>query len=274
MESAGLGSNVATTEHSIDVVGLGIGAAAEMFVRVSSEAGYTVVATAPNRFRLARVHRPTWASFLAVATAVFAGLGLLFLLVKRTEAGEGAIVEDRSGVKLRLTGGLPNDLVDRLRSALTAVPQRSGTGPTAVSFRPSGDHWPAAVATVEQPPALLQPAPISAHTVPRTAAAILVLADGRFIAVGAGAVLGRSPSPDAQLPAAAAYAVDEPSLSKTHATFGPLPTGVWVVDHHSTNGTTVFAEGQATQCRPGVRVEAPFGSHVIAGELQILVKAQ
>jgi hypothetical protein len=102
--------------------------------------------------------------------------------------------------------------------------------------------------------------------------AVLALADGRAIAVGNGAVLGRSPSPDPQAPAAALYALDDPTLSKTHATFAPSPAGVVVIDHHSTNGTSVLVGGTTMQCRPGVAVEAPFGAQVVAGELVMVVR--
>lgn len=72
------------------------------------------------------------------------------------------------------------------------------------------------------------------------------------------------------LPGGHLYPISDPSLSKTHLSFGPLPHGVWVLDHHSTNGTVVSANGMSMPCTPGVRVDALFGG-VIAGDVSLQV---
>jgi hypothetical protein len=100
---------------------------------------------------------------------------------------------------------------------------------------------------------------------------VLQFADGRAIGVGAGGVLGRDPNDDPSLPGASLYPIAHPSLSKTHLSFGPIPTGVWVSDHHSTNGTVVSANGIAVSCTPGARVEAPFGAQIVAGDVVLVV---
>lgn len=280
MRSADLNSVNPPGEHLIEVVGLGVGAAADAFVRLADQRGFTVVAVSPNRFRLARVYRPAWATTLAICTAPAAGLGLLFLLVKRAEGGDAVIVEDRTGVKLRLTGEIPPTLVDAARIALKGS---TATAPIAGSVAPQD---PSPKSPITQQPTMAVPSfappptPEAEATVHRRnlvdsleRGAVLVLSSGRTLQVGRGAVLGRAPSPDPQVPAAVLLAVDEPSLSKTHFTVGPLPHGVWIVDHHSTNGTSVVKGGQAIPCNPGVRAEVPFGSHLLAGELQIQVVA-
>ena len=58
-------------EQLIEVDGLGVGAASERVVQVATAHGYTVVASGPNRFRMARTYRPQWALVAAVATAMF-----------------------------------------------------------------------------------------------------------------------------------------------------------------------------------------------------------
>lgn len=275
-------------ELLIEVHGLGLGAASERFVQVAMAHGYTVVASGPNRFRMARTYRPKWALIAAVATAVVVGLGLLFLLVKRTETGDVVVVEERTGVKLRLTGSLQPPVVEALRQNLggTAAASTSVAGPPPASSSPAGAPFQPSAAAAVVPSATapaahsFQPAqpvaPVAPVAPPAHAAVqpLLVLADGRSIAVSAGGVLGRDPSTDPALPGGQLHPIADPSLSKTHLSFGPLPNGVWVVDHHSTNGTVVSANGVTAACTPGVRVEAPFGAQVVAGDVSMLVAAR
>ena len=269
-----------TGEQQIEVTGLGLGAASERFVQVSMAHGYTVVASGPNRFRMARTYRPKWALIVAVATAAFVGLGLLFLLVKRTETGDVVVSEDRAGVRLRLTGALQQPVIDALRESLGAtasspapVATTSFQGPAGATVAP---YQSAAVAAPSvpayQPSAqpLVQPAAVQQRTVQP----MLMLADGRPIDVGSGGVLGRDPTGDPAVPGAQLHAIADQSLSKTHLSFGPLPNGVWVLDHHSTNGTVVSANGVSTPCTPGTRVEAPFGAKVLAGDVALVVGAR
>lgn len=247
-------------EDVIPTNGLGLGASTQRFVDVASATGYSVVATGPNRFRLARTYRPMWASVMALATAVFVGLGLFFLLVKRTETGDAVVVEDRSGVKLRLTGALHPHLVEQLRVAF-ATTQAVNAVPPAASFMPV--HAESAQSPL--PPPAVEPAP--------SMQPVLTFVNGRSVLVGAGGVIGRNPDVDPQLPGAQLITISDPSLSKTHVTIGPSSTGIWVVDHHSTNGTSVRSRGVVFPCTPGVRTDVPFGAQLIAGEVQISVSS-
>ena len=270
-------------EHLIEATGLGPGAAADRVVQVAMAHGYTVVASGPNRFRMARTYRPKWALFAAVGTAVFVGLGLLFLLVKRTETGDVVVAEDRSGVKVRLTGQLQQPVIDALRSALgsaaaTSTPNsnqataQSAPAPAAVVPAVVPVVVPAISSYQPAPPPVVQPTVVQpTYVQPTVAQAVLVLGGGQVIFVGAGGVLGRDPSLDSGASGGQLYPIADPSLSKTHLSFGPLPTGVWVQDHHSTNGTVVTANGVAAACAPGARVEAPFGAQILAGDVSLLV---
>lgn len=273
-----------TGEQQIEVTGLGLGAASERFVQVATAHGYTVVASGPNRFRMARTYRPKWALIAAVATAALVGLGLLFLLVKRTETGDVVVAEDRAGVKLRLTGALQQPVVDALRQSLGAPASNVAPVAAATAFfqglasAPARAHQPAAPAYEPAPIPAYQPTyQPAAHSIVQptfvqpVVQPMLMLADGRAIGVGVGGVLGRDPAVDPTVPGGQLYAIADPSLSKTHLSFGPLPNGVWVLDHHSTNGTVVSANGVSLPCMPGTRVEAPFGAQVLAGDVSLVV---
>ncbi len=213
---------------------------------------------------------------------MFVGLGLLFLLVKRTETGDVVVAEDRSGVKVRLTGALQPAVINALRQALGATSQ-SVVAATATSFQPAVVA-PAAVAPAAVAPAFVPQQVVPQQVVPQQVAAVapvvpsvravdpmLVFADGRSIGVSVGGVIGRDPGADPALPGAQLYPIADPSLSKTHLSFGPLPHGVWVLDHHSTNGTVVSANGVVVPCTPGERVEAPFGARIMAGDVSMVV---
>lgn len=135
----------------IEVVGRGVGSASELFVKLATTNGFTVVAAGPNRFLLARTYRPTWAKVAAGATAIFAGLGLFFLLVKRTETGDAVIAEDRTGVKVRLAGTLPVAFIDSLRSELGAA-RLPAQALTTSQFAPATRQGPASAAQPPAPP--------------------------------------------------------------------------------------------------------------------------
>jgi len=280
----------------IDVMEMGVGAAAEAFVQLCSSAGFTVVALGPAQFRAARARRPQWATITAILTAVFCGLGLLLLLVKRTESADAVIVEDRTGIQMRITGALPPELMAQIRSVVgrhnntTYVAQGAGgaggAGGAVSGWAPS--HVSPKV--VPPPPPVAMPPPVAAPprratepdplgatvlrsslVVPGQQAASLILPDGTRIVVGAGVVIGRAPVAEAALMNATLVALGDASLSKTHLSVSPAPDGVWVVDHHSTNGTRVTSGASNVQCVPGERTSVAVGSVVVAGELRLTV---
>jgi len=239
--------------------------------------GYTVVAVGPNRFRVARVFRPTWAVVLAVLTVALCGVGLLFLLVKHTETGDAVIAEDRAGVKLRLSGALRPQMVAAVRAAMMSWAPPATTV-NAVRVETYTTFAPSALPSASSPSEGNGLSSVVEATVPRTPRAarvaelMLMFLDGTRIVVAGGVVIGRGPSADASMPSAALHAIPDPSLSKTHVSVGASPSGgVWVLDHHSTNGTSVLTDGAATRCAPGTRVEVPVGAQIVAGDLRMEV---
>lgn len=275
-------------DQVVEVRGIGPGRAAERLVQLAATHGYAVAASGPNRFRLARTSRPMWANVVALVLAPLFGLGLFFLLVKRTEACEAVILEDRSGVRINLAGAVNPTFFVALHDDFTNVSNVATYAPTPTAFAPQS------VPTVTPqfvPPGMpvtangYVPAPqlIEAADIDRTmtvaqlasmrnmAPPLLRFPDGRTLPVGSGLVIGRNPEADVQLSSAHLVPFDDPSLSKTHATFGPTARGIWVQDHHSTNGTSVKLNGSTTLCQPGARVEVPIGGAVLIGEVYVTI---
>ena len=56
------------------------------------------------------------------------------------------------------------------------------------------------------------------------------------------------------------------SLSKTHFEAAAETSGGWVLDRHSTNGTTIVRDGQRIACPPGQRVPVRLGDAIEIGD--------
>lgn len=89
--------------------------------------------------------------------------------------------------------------------------------------------------------------------------------DGQRVTVSGRTVFGRNPE---QEPGAVVIAVrDETrSLSKTHFEAASEPSGGWIMDRDSTNGTVVVREGVRIACPPGQRVPLRLGDAVEIGD--------
>lgn len=98
---------------------------------------------------------------------------------------------------------------------------------------------------------------------------VVVLDDGREIAVNGLVLLGRNPQPhpgeeDAQL---IKIADDTRTVSKSHLAIATDVDGAFVVDRGSTNGSTVTtSSGVSTKCQMGERVRVAEGSIVSIGD--------
>lgn len=89
--------------------------------------------------------------------------------------------------------------------------------------------------------------------------------DGQRVTVSGRTVFGRNPE---QEPDAVVVVVrDETrSLSKTHFEAGASPSGGWVMDRHSTNGTLVVRDGARIACPPGQRMPVRLGDALEIGD--------
>lgn len=96
-------------------------------------------------------------------------------------------------------------------------------------------------------------APVELHS-PR-----IVTSDGRTMAIETTIVIGRNPDTDRGGPGATPLAIDDRSISKTHAILGLDGDELIVTDLHSSNGTRMEAAGLTTTCEPGVPVRLPTG---------------
>lgn len=185
-------------DESVDCRGIGAGVAAERLLELAASQ-YRAVSVGAGRFRFARTYRPAWALFAGCALAPTV-LGLLFLLVKRTETFEATVEEDHRHVRVRLAGRMQPQLLLAVREAMqrgaapaapplavgvVADPVAVPSGPVAavpvtvpVDVAPVADPMPVpspvapSVVPAPQPVAPIVPASIAAPPGPvRSAAA-------------------------------------------------------------------------------------------------------
>lgn len=140
-----------------------------------------------------------------------------------------------------------------------------GNAPPAVE-RPVG----LPVAPVAQPAPVIPPAPAPAGA-PRP---VVVLDDGQRVPVDGTVVLGRDPRPSSSLGDAALVVLADPSVSANHLAVGLGPTGPWVMDLRSTNGSSVEQDGAPRQrLTPMIRVPVSPGVVVTLGKRRFSVVA-
>ncbi|MFF7291351.1 RDD family protein [Microbacterium sp. NPDC008134] len=94
--------------------------------------------------------------------------------------------------------------------------------------------------------------------------------DGTRVSVSRRTIFGRNPA--AEEGAATVAVRDETlSLSRTHFEAAAETSGGWVLDRHSTNGTTIVREGQRIACPPGQRVPVRLGDAIEIGDRIVTV---
>ena len=100
--------------------------------------------------------------------------------------------------------------------------------------------------------------------------AVLMWDDGVRMAVYGRTLYGRNPAGE---PGVVAIAVrDETlSMSKTHFEIGGDPSGAWIVDRHSTNGTTLVRDGGRIPLFAGVRTTLRSGDVLELGDRRATV---
>jgi pSer/pThr/pTyr-binding forkhead associated (FHA) protein len=102
------------------------------------------------------------------------------------------------------------------------------------------------------------------------------LDNGEVVAMAALGLLGRNPYAELGESHAQLIAVPDTTrtVSKTHLAYGADGGEIWVMDRHSTNGTTVIAaDGRRTSCQPGVRTTVLPGQTVQFGDRTLVVHA-
>jgi FHA domain len=91
------------------------------------------------------------------------------------------------------------------------------------------------------------------------------------ITEASGAVVGRDPAGDPDLPGAQVIRIDDRSLSRTHLSVGFDGVSVWIVDRHSTNGASFDIGGRQVSCTPGARTPVPPAARVVIGDVSFVV---
>ncbi len=299
-----------SNEQVVDLTGWSVGEASAKLVELATAAGYSVAATAPGSYRLARTRRK-------------------MLVVKQVESVTVTISENRDGTRARIVGSVEPSLIDhfdpRRNSQATDAPPVAPSGsmalpavqpptsavvpiadspstPTAVPpARSAPPSPPGGLITTPSwarqpkpldPPRVQQladPAPViavasdvdeelDARTVARSSirseptVPSIALPDGRVVPLTSAIVVGRGPDVERGPVGAAPLAIADPSLSKTHAVLEADGSGVWVTDLHSTNGTALEGGGSTTRCEPGVRTPLPRGAVVRLGDVVVSMR--
>ncbi|WP_194421431.1 RDD family protein [Microbacterium abyssi] len=94
--------------------------------------------------------------------------------------------------------------------------------------------------------------------------------DGTRVTVSRRTLFGRNPSPEDG--AVVVPVRDETlSLSKTHFEAAAEPSGGWIMDRHSTNGTIIMRDGHRISCEPGEQVRIRLGDAIEIGDRIVTV---
>lgn len=253
--------------RSLSAPGLGAESARRIVVAtLGARPGLVVHEVAPDRISVARTHRPTWAVVLCALTIWLGGLGLLFLLVKQTEAGEVVLRDGPRGCIVAVPPMLDLGAVHDLEAALAGGSH-------------GADPSPASTADVAPPPPAddldgRTVARSGLPTTPPAATADLVLrfAEGTVaVEPGRPVVLGRDPSPSG---GAVGRVVpgDATTVSKSHLLVSYDGTAATVEDLGSTNGSALVRDGATRPLVAGAPVPVVPGDRVLLGNLDLLVE--
>jgi hypothetical protein len=259
--------------RSLPVPGLSADAAANTVRSVlERHPDISVHEVGPCRFTVARTRRPRWATIACACTFWMGGLGFLFLLVTRTEAGAIQVHDGPRGCIVTLppllSGAVGEDLADALRS-----PTVSHVVSASVPATPEGavdasarDHLDDR--TVARTDQQVQPdAPVAAST----PVAVLRSDEGEVaVALGIPTVIGRDPSPT-EGAAAAVVPGDTASVSKSHLLVEFDGHALVVEDLGSTNGTTLLRATGQEVLEPGRSGTLADGDQVVLGALRLVV---
>lgn len=262
--------------RSLGAPGLGAHQATQAIVDVlGARPGLTVREVAPGRISASASRRPTWALLACLATIWIAGLGLFFLLVRRTEAGEITVTDGPRGCVITLPPFLDAATVAAVTEALAPAAAGVPAPPSVRSDDPDDALEDRTIARGDAllllPPPPTAPAAIPAPPVTGPALAELRFAAGTvLVEAGVPVVLGRDPSPVAH-GVVRTVPGDASSISKSHLRAAFDGTEVVVEDLGSTNGSAIRRDGVEAPLVPGVGVAVGAGDVVLMGALTFTV---
>lgn len=154
--------------RSVVATGLGVDETVRLtMATLDGRPGLATVPVAPGRIAVTRTRRPRWASIACVLTIWVFGLGLLFLLVKRTEGGDVLVVEGPRGAVVTvpplLAGVDGRALDDALSGRPAPAADEPWGGPAAADDAPPVTDAP----EPSTPPPTSSPGDLDAPTVVR-----------------------------------------------------------------------------------------------------------
>ncbi|HEU5082424.1 MAG TPA: FHA domain-containing protein [Acidimicrobiales bacterium] len=266
--------------RSVTAAGLGAEAVGAIVASTLRASGDLVVhEIGPGRLSVSRTRRPTWASVACAATIWLAGLGLLFLLVRQTEAGEVTVVDGPRGCTVTLPALLDGATVHAVEAALRGPAHAAGEpvstpAPTAPSAGVA-DRVDLDERTVARREVTMPASPTTRPTSPPMAPPRVALRfDGTTLVVEAGrrVLLGRDPSSTG---GAVGHRVpgDATTVSKSHLLVDFDGSTVVVEDLGSTNGSTLTRDGASEPLVAGRRTTVAHGDRVALGAVSFVLDA-
>ncbi|MGN6694808.1 MAG: FHA domain-containing protein [Aquihabitans sp.] len=257
--------------RSLGAPGLGAQQATQTILAVlDGRPGLAAHEVAPGRISASVTRRPPWALVACLATIWIAGLGLFFLLVRRTEAGEITVTDGPRGCVVTLPPSLDAATVAAVTDALAPRTPGVPAPPSARSLDTADDLDDRTIARSEAlpPPSDLPPPPPPAGVAAGApaAAAVELRFEGGAVVVEAGVpvVLGRDPSPVAQ-GIVRTVPGDAASISKSHLRASFDGQELVVEDLGSTNGSRIRRGGVEETLAPGSPVAVDPGDVVVMG---------
>lgn len=260
--------------RSLGAPGLGAQEATQTILAVlGGRAGLTVQEVAPGRISAAATRRPRWALAACAATIWIAGLGLFFLLVRRTDAGEITVTDGPRGCVVTLPPFLDAATAAAIADALAPGSPSVAPPPAAGSVDADGldDRTVARTDALPPPPASALPPPPSVDPAPAPESEVPVI-ELRFAAgtvlveAGTPVVLGRDPSPVAH-GTVRTVPGDTASISKAHLRASFDGSVLLVEDLGSTNGSCIRRAGVDVPLIPGEPAAVGDGDLVVMGVL-------
>jgi hypothetical protein len=254
--------------RSLRAPGLGAEMATELtHAALAARPGLSVHGLAPGRISVARTRRPRWALLLCAATCWLAGLGFLFLLVRRTESGEVVVSDGPRGCVVALPPVVDAGAAEAVEVALRRAEGHGGAAGSEGAAGPAtGDDLDdRTVARRDLPPRAAGRSGAPARRLE------LRFASGTVtVEAGCPVVLGRDPSTTDDV-VGRVVPGDATTVSKAHLRVEFDGETATVEDLGSTNGSRLVHANGEQRLVPGTPRAVADGDEVVLGALALVV---